>query len=313
MFWRKRRNLPGSDTPSEMGPIPASPGCDCHVCRPDGSYDDQDRRTIDAVVAHGWQVVMVSDAVQCSCPDHHDDHHHDEDRADASALPAFAYTVGLGHRSGHPELLMSGLDAQVMHRALNDIASRVMNGRRLAPGDVLEGVLAGVPVVLERVANDALSETVIWSGWFHRRKPEALMVVWPTKSGIFAWQPGAPDVLDEVQPRSWREPCQHLGAVQAVPDWSFPVSPDRMAFSCTHVVDDGESILWAARQSDPERGEDWSLHCGAEGHPTEQMRVLHLAHLVRSAPSVQALAGMGLDEEAWRDDVDSVWHTRSLT
>ena len=169
-----------------------------------------------------------------------------------------------------------------------------------------------MPVVIERVAAEALNETVTWSGWFHRRSPEALMIVWPSTSGVFAWQPGAPDVLDEVQPRAWREPFRHLGAVEAVPAWSFPVPPDRMAFSCTHVVDDGEAVLWVARQSDPERGEDWSLHCGADHHPTEQMRLLHLAHLLRSAPSVQALAGLGLDEEAWRDDVDAVWQRRSL-
>lgn len=30
-----------------MGPLPAAPGCDCHVCRPDESYDEQDRRVTD--------------------------------------------------------------------------------------------------------------------------------------------------------------------------------------------------------------------------------------------------------------------------
>jgi hypothetical protein len=293
-----------------MGRWPSATGCDCHICRPEESYDEPDRRTIDTVLEHGWQVILVSDTGACSDPDHHEDSDHEH----PPPAPAFAYTVGLGHRSGHPELLMSGLDPTVMHRALNDMARRVLTGRVVEPGDILEGVLAGVPVVAERLADEALRETVTWSAWFHRRQPEALMLVWPTAAGIFAWQPGAPDMLDELQPRSWREPIQHTGGVEADPDWPFPVPPERLAFSCTHVVDDREDILRAAREPDPEaeEGEDWSVHCGAEGHDTEEMRMVHLAHLVRSAPSLRELAGLGLNEEALRDDVDAEWETGRL-
>ncbi len=289
-----------------MGPLPAAAGCDCHVCRPEGPYDAHDRRTIDTILEHGWQVVLVSDAAGCDHADHDHDHDHD------GAVPAFAYTVGLGHRCGHPELLMSGLDPTVMHRALNGVARRVMTGRALAPGDALEDVLAGAPVAVERVAREALRETVTWSGWFHRREPEALALVWPTTDGLFAWQPGAPDVLDERQPPAWREPVRHSGGLAVDPEWPFPVPPDRMAFTCTHVVDEGEAVLWVARESDEARGEDWSLHCGAEGHATDDMRTLHLAHLVRSAPSLRALGDLALDHEAHRTDTDTEWVTAPL-
>lgn len=294
-----------------MNPLPAAPGCDCHICRPDDDYSPQERRTIDVILQHGWQVTAVSDAVPCTCEDHQ--HDHGERDESMPPTPAFAYTIGLGHRCGHPELLISGLDRGLMGRALNNVAERVLNGRRLAPGEVLEGVLGGVPVVVERVSAEALAETVIWSGWFHRREPEALMIVWPTTSGVFAWQPGAPAILDESQPRSWRAPIRHQGGVAAVPDWTFPVPADRLAFTCTHVLDDGDAILWVARESDPTRGEDWSLHCGAGHHDLDTSRAVHLAHLVRSAPSVVELAGLGLDEQAWRDDVDAPWQRAPLS
>lgn len=292
-----------------MGPLPAAAGCDCHVCRPDASYDDLDRRTIDAVLEHGWQVILVASDVDCSHPEHHE--HSTDDHGGPG--PAFAYTLGLGHRFGHPELLMSGLDHRVMHHALNELARRIMNGRRLAPGDALEDVLAGVPVAVEQVADDALRETVAWSGWFHRRRPEALAIVWPDREGVFAWQPGAPEALDELQPRAWRVPIDHVGGLAQDPTWDFPVPPDHKAFSCTHVVDDGEAVLWAARESDETRGEDWSIHCGASGHGTDDMRVVHLAHLVRSAPSLRQISHLGLDEEALRPDPDSAWATGPLS
>jgi hypothetical protein len=45
---------------SWMGPLPAAPGCECHLCRPDPSYYELDRRTIDTVLEHGWQVILVA-------------------------------------------------------------------------------------------------------------------------------------------------------------------------------------------------------------------------------------------------------------
>lgn len=296
--------MPETDEPW-MGPLPAAPGCDCHVCRPDASYDEQDRRVIDTVRKHGWQVIMVADGAGCDHPGHHD--HDDHSVADHPAGRTFAYTIGLGHRLGHPELLMSGLDPYLMLGCLNGVAQRILRGRRLAPGDVLEDVLAGVPVAVEQVADIGLAEAVTWSGWFHRRKPEALALVWPDGNGVFGWQPGAPPILDQLQPREWRVPIEHTGALASDPEWDFPVPPDYRVLSCTHVVDDGEAVLWAARQPDHDRGEDWSIHCGALGHATDDIRVVHFAHLVRSAPSLRDLSGLGLDEEALRADVDSPW------
>lgn len=295
------------DLMSWMGPLPAVPGCDCHICRPDASYDELDRGTIDSVLEHGWQVVLVATGAGCCAADHLDSPCEDEEQG-----PAFGYTVGLGHRLGHPELFMSGLDHRLMHDVLNNLARRVMDGRALAAGDVLEDVLCGVPVVVEQVADDALRETVNWSGWFHRSKPEALAIVWPDRRGVFAWQPGASEVLDELQPPRWRAPIEHAEALTADPAWTFPVPPDYMALSCTHVVEDGAAVLWAAREVGAAQGEVWSVHCGAYGHRDDEVCLAHLAHLVRAAPSLRALSDLGMDEEAERPDTDSPWSTARL-
>ena len=82
-----------------MGPLPAMPGCDCHVCRPDESYDDMDRRVIETVLEHGWQVILVAEEAGCCHPDRQDDDPADDHDA---AGPGFAYTIGLRHRTGHP-------------------------------------------------------------------------------------------------------------------------------------------------------------------------------------------------------------------
>jgi hypothetical protein len=278
-----------------MGLLPRVDGCDCHACRPEPDYPPYDRSTIDAVLRNGWQVLLVGTGA-CECGDECGD----------GDGPAFAYTLGLGHRAGHPELVISGLEPGLMHRALNHLAQRVLDGHRCEAGDIVEGVLGGVPVVLERASATGLDETATWSGWFHRRQPDALVVVWPTTSGVFAWQPGAPDVLDELQPVRWREPITHGGPLTLDPEWPFPVPPDATVLSCRHVVEEAHPVLFVARQRADERGEDWTLHCG-DGHTLDQMTVIHLSHLVRGAPSIRDLSALPLEWVAERSDVDSEW------
>lgn len=285
---------------SWMGLHPRVAGCACHVCHPESDYPAHDRSAIDAVLQHGWQVLIVGTG-ECECSA--------DGECGEGDGPAFVSTMGLGHRAGHPEFVMSGLDPDLMHRSVNRLAQRVLDGRRFSAGDVVEDVLGGVPVVLERASARGLDETTGWSGWFHRQEPEALVVVWPTTSGVFAWQPGAPELLDERQPVGWREPTVHAGALAADPPWPFPVPPDAKAVTCRHVLEDRHAVLWVARQGSSERIQDWSIHCGADAHTDDEVAVAHIAHLVRGAPSLRELAALPLDWEAERTDVDSEWRT----
>lgn len=282
---------------------PGTPGCRCQICRPADRYDELERRAVRTVREHGWHVMLVADDGHCG----HPDHRHDEPADDGEPEPAFAYTVGLAHRVGHPELLVSGLDPALMHGVLNGVARRVLEGRRLRPGDVLEDVLPGVPVLVARASPAARRGVLLWAGWFHRRVPEALVVVWPTRSGLFPWQPGAPAVLGELQPPRWRAPLVVPEGVATDPPWPFPVPPEHGVFTCTHVAEDGAAVLWVARQRDPDRGEDWTIHCGGAGHDLDDSCIVHLAHLVRSAPSLREVADLGLDYEAERATTDAGW------
>ncbi len=279
--------------PPAMGPLPAAAGCDCRICRPDDTYDEGERRCIEVVLRHGWQVTVVF-------------------AGDEPDEPAFAYTIGLPHRVGHPELVISGLDQDLMYRVLNDVGQRVMDGQRLVPGDLLEGVLAHVPVLVEAVADDWLPETVSWSGWFHRRRVTALQLVWPDTSGRFAWQPGSSAAVDELQPPSWRVTTPRVGAVAADPPWPLPVPPDLLTFSCVHVVEEGLPVCFVARESHEDRGEDWTFHCVSDhGAGSEQIRLLHAAHVVRSAPSVREVADLALGEQARRPSHTAPWERSS--
>lgn len=275
--------------------------CDCRLCRPDRDAGARDRKTVSDVEQYDVHVVLVSDDYPCTC-EGHDEHDHTP-----TDEPDFVYTVGLWHQRRHPELLMSGIpDVRVMHHALNELAGRVVAGAVLEPGALLEDVLGGVPVTVERLTDRATAERVTRSAWFHRREVPALQVVWPDREGVFAWQGAAP-VVAGSQPEAWRVPGPRSGALAPEPTWPFPVSRDALAFTCVHVVEGEAPALYVQRDADPERGEDWSVSCGQE-HPDKDDLVLsHLRHLVTRSPGLRAVADLPLDWWADRPDASSPW------
>lgn len=229
--------------------------------------------------------------------------------------PAFAYTIGLWHQAGHPELLMSGQAGELMHAALNAAARAVMRGNRLTPGTTLENVIGRYPVLVDEVSEQGLHETVLGAHHFHHRTVDALQLVWPDTLGRWGWQPGAAAFASELQPQAWRVPARREGAVAVDPEWLLPVPPDAPAVSCTCVIDEGAPVGLVARIPDPDgQDEQWQGLCGPDHvgqDPSTWAAVWHMAHLVRQAPSVLQLADLGLGEEAVREDVWSPWVRRA--
>jgi hypothetical protein len=291
-----------------MGPLPAVAGCACHICLPalpSHGLDDFDRACIETVARVGWQVMFVGGSCSCAgCG---------EEPADDDG-PAFAYTIGLMHRAGHPELAMTGLPAAVMHHALNIVADRIVrHGLRVKPGDVIETALLNAPVVVDEVSEVGLRELGLWSAWFHRIPVRALQLVWPTAGGVFAWQPGAPPEVEAMQPAAWRVPQLRSGALGLDPPWPLPVRPDTTVIVCAHLRQDNDPVRFVARTREPDGVELWQFHCGRDhGDDMDQLITEHVAHTVRAAPSIRQIADLAIGECAERADAFSPWQRQSL-
>lgn len=121
---------------------------------------------------------------------------------ESPAEHAFAYTIGLEHSFGHPELIILGLPQPVMKDVLNEVGGRIKAGARFSPGDRLDDVLERYPVLLREVRSpDSFKEHVGYALWFYAGRPfRLLQVVWPDKEGRFPGQPGAADSLRDLQP-----------------------------------------------------------------------------------------------------------------
>lgn len=165
----------------------------CHDYGDRGEADQIDLNVIEHVQRHGWHVVMVP-----------------EDEIG----PGFAYTIGLAHTYGAPELAMFGLDVHDMHPMLNTLGAMAAAGAVLDEGQRYEGVIEGRPVMLRDVHPRWYRTYLGRAIEFYRRPPlPVLEVAWPDVNNNFHWDEGAGERHRESQPSLWLNPTEHPAGV----------------------------------------------------------------------------------------------------
>jgi hypothetical protein len=151
--------------------------------------DETEAKVVADVREHGWHVITVRAAA-------HD--HDDESLASWSGDPAveaaydadFAYTIGLTHSFGHPEVILVG-GWEHSHPYLNLVGDLVRAGRRFGPGDTSDGVLDGFGVRFAGVSDACRKELLTWADWAAGREPfEALQLVFPDPFGRWPEEDG---------------------------------------------------------------------------------------------------------------------------
>ena len=277
--------------------------CDCHVCRTEPLSHPFDVACVSHVREPGWHVVIVGTG-DCDCGG--------PECGEADDSPAFAYTVGLPHQFSHPELVMTGQRAELMHSALNAAVRMVQHGHDFTAGVVTENVIGRFPVLAEDLTMEACEELLRFAWWFHRRPVPGVQLIWPDTAGVWPWQPGAAAFATDLQPPQWRVPTAHAGALAPDPPWPFPIAPDELAWTCGCINREGAPVSLVLRDRD-DGAEAWQLLCSGD-HRQDLLDVIervHMAHLVRSAPSLYELAGLAVGEQAWRDETWLPWQRLS--
>ncbi|WP_158679815.1 DUF4262 domain-containing protein [Deinococcus sp. NW-56] len=140
--------------------------------------DDFERELLSNIQTYGWAVVKVPE---------------DEEG------PGFAFTVGLWGNYNHPEMVMVGLDLDLMHHVLNLIGDAVQTGQQgFEDGQRSPELLEGYDCAFVRVAAGHFTEYLGTALWLYGQQPfEALQCVWPDSEGLYPWQ-------DDFNPE-WRE------------------------------------------------------------------------------------------------------------
>jgi hypothetical protein len=141
---------------------------------------DGDRKMLSDIARVGWAVVGIME----------------DDEG-----PGFAFSVGLFHTHGHPEILLIGLPWEVAYRLVNDIGTAIRGGERFEAGRRYDGLAEGYPTAFEPVARDHYREYLGTASWFYQGWDfPVLQCVWPDKAGVFPWETGYDVRFQRAQP-----------------------------------------------------------------------------------------------------------------
>jgi hypothetical protein len=115
--------------------------------------------------------------------------------------PGFAYTVGLYRTFRHPEVLIAGLDLNLMHEILNVIGNEIRGGKRFEAGKEYADILENDNCAFRKVSERFYDEYLGFAIWFNYGPDfPALQCVWTDNNGFYPWDQDCDPSLREEQP-----------------------------------------------------------------------------------------------------------------
>lgn len=243
------------------------------------------------VERHGWHVIWI--------------------RA-ADGIPGWAFTVGLTHSFGVPELTAFALSDEVGYTTLNMMGKLVREGDRLRPGSRVGGVLEGFDLEL-RTCDPAWSDALFGSAqWFYRRRdPAFVQCVWPDMSGRFPWEPGFEERLRRFQPALWMSPAEApIGPWRAwwyETIWPARAQVDGLVFASKRVASGEAPVLRVQVFHDG----DWAFLDDESASP-DDITLSHLHHILEDDPTLEGAAGFTPGTVSWRAAPGESWSTSPL-
>lgn len=142
-----------------------------------------DAKVLREIHTDGWQITGVLAREQGKGPD-------------------FAYSIGLFHMLGHPEIILFGLPIDMCMRAVNQIALDIRDGKRFQPMAVYRRILTRPQSCCFReVDRKHYHGHVGYALWFYEADPFPLLqCFWSDEHGRFPWDPGCSSWARDAQP-----------------------------------------------------------------------------------------------------------------
>ncbi|HEV7650524.1 MAG TPA: DUF4262 domain-containing protein [Actinophytocola sp.] len=239
------------------------------------------------VQEHGWSVVAV---------------------APEDELPGWAYTVGLRHTLGAPEVCMFGLRGRDMHVWLNAIGQQVRAGQPLRADEARHGVLDGFPLTV-RPVHPSWDLFELAPDFYRGAAPPMMQLIWPDRHGVFPWQAGAGERCRAHQPWLWLPKDDHppgpwtrLAELDTSP---FPdAAIDELVAGSRRVISGAAPIAGIVHTTDGR----WEF---LDGPARDDLGKVHLRHLVAGHPHIRDFADLPRGHGAWQEP-DGNWSRRAL-
>jgi hypothetical protein len=262
------------------------------LCAGIDSAGSRERNMAWQVQEHGWSVVAV---------------------AAEHELPGWAYSVGIAHTSGAPEVCMFGLRGRDMHVWLNAVGQQVRAGQPLRMDEERLGVLDGFPVVVRPVHPSWCAELFALALDFYRGSPPRMaQLIWPDRHGVFPWQPGAGQRCRSHQPWLWLPrddhppgPWTRLASLSVSP---FPDAPiDELVQGSRRVISGEAPIAGIVHTAEGH----WQFLDSRGAEDLGDLGMVHLRHLVADHPHIRDFADLPRGHAAWLEP-DGNWSRRPV-
>jgi hypothetical protein len=268
--------------------------CHCRFDEPvpgqESTFDDGDRTVMAHIAEFGWHIVLIPDEPRTS---------------------GWAFSVGMWHTLGSPELAVFGLDLNDAASVVNDIGALVRGGRPIGPDVIFDDVLAeDRPLTFRRADSSWYGPLFGYATWFGRRPPlPVAQVVWADADGRFPWDAGIDDDYRFRQPSLWIPASEHpqgrWSGTLIEGDWPFPEAPDTSAFTTKRIAFERYPVLYVVHDSDG----DWQFLDGLDV-TAEDIALVHLAHVVGANAGLVQLADLPPGWEAFRQTESGSWTRR---
>ena len=136
--------------------------------RDDDGLDADDGKVLDDIDSVGWHMVGVPD----------------DDEG-----PGFVYSIGMFHSFKHPEIVVIGMNTDLMARMVNGVGEWARDGNGVRSGDVRDGLLEGFACTFRTVGKRWYHAYFGYARWFYRSDDfPVLQCVWPDKQGQWPWE-----------------------------------------------------------------------------------------------------------------------------
>lgn len=109
---------------------------------------------------------------------------------DTDDTPGWAYSVGLYKNFNHPEIVVFGLDDEVMHYLINTVGEGVRLGKSFAVDGMYPDLIDAYSCTFKPVNQVWYYDFLGYANWFYQGPNyPALQCIWPDKNSLFPWDP----------------------------------------------------------------------------------------------------------------------------
>ena len=115
--------------------------------------------------------------------------------------PRFTYSIGIEKKTNKPDLIITGLKREIANWMINEYNRRVIEGEVFESSKYYDDFLEGIQVTFVEVDKKHYKEYFGWGLWYNNGDNfKMLQLVYPSTSGVWPWDEGAPEDFTWFQP-----------------------------------------------------------------------------------------------------------------